>query len=84
MAATEHRRVSNRIARARLESAVMLKENQHRTASNTKLSLKMEGHDHRTTKKVIQSQHKQRSDTQAVWYKMSYDDIQKQAGRQLQ
>jgi hypothetical protein len=51
MAATEHRRVCNRIATAGLESAKMLKENQHRTASNTKLSLKMEGHDHGTTKK---------------------------------
>jgi hypothetical protein len=51
MAATEHKRVSNRIVTARLESAEMLTENQHRTASNTKLSLKMEGHDHGTTKK---------------------------------
>jgi len=66
MAATERRRVSNRIVTARFESAKMLKEYQHRTASNIKLSLKMEGHDHGTTKKVIQCQHRQRSDTQAV------------------
>jgi len=44
----------------------------------------MEGHDQGTIKKVIQCQHVQRSDTQAVWYKMSYDDIQNQAGKQLQ
>jgi hypothetical protein len=71
-------------ATARLESAKLLKENQHRTASNTKLSLQMEGDDHGTTRKVIQWQHTQRSDTQAVRYKMSYDDIQSQARRQLQ
>lgn len=53
----------SRTATARLESAKMLKENQHRTASNAKLSLKMEGHDHGTTRKVIQYQHMQRSDT---------------------
>jgi hypothetical protein len=37
MPPTEHRRVSNRIATARLEYAETLKENQHRTASNTKI-----------------------------------------------